>query len=230
MKKTWMKLSLLMMLIVSFSMSTFSLAFASNQNPVTIKLVLGEGVTLNGYTGQDDETIFQRNVVTLEGVPGLLLPTPAVKSGATFLSWVYAEGATLVQVTAFPLSSGAVYFPYFSEATLASVQPNQQQVSLYLDATFWAEANPVFYAYTFATETAGAWPATQLTSLGDNLYTVSVPSGSTKVIFSRYSAPVSEGGEKWNQTADLTFHPTVNLFVINSWDQNQSGYWSVFQS
>lgn len=230
MKKITLFLGMISAMLISFLGVATPLTQASTVTPVTVRLVLGDEVTLAGYVGQDDDTIFHRNVVTLEGLPGEALPTPAIKQGATFSSWVYAESATLVKVSEFPLTSGAVYFPYFIEGTNATLQSDSSAITLYLDATFWAEANPVFYAYSFANETAGAWPGKQLTSIGNARYAVTIPSGMTKVIFSRYSAPVNEGGQLWNQTADLTFHPTVNLFIINSWNQSNAGYWSVYSS
>lgn len=230
MKKLGWMMSMVMVILLSFSDTRLPITFANNVTPVSIRLVLGDNVTLEGYVGQDDETIFHRNVVALTGIPGSALPRQVNKPGATFSSWVYAEGATLVKVTEFPLTSGAIYFPYFAEGSNAFVQPDLQTITLYLDATFWAEANPVFYAYSFASETAGSWPGTRLTPLSDSLYVVTLPRGMSKVIFSRYSAPVNEAGQLWNQTADLTFHPTVNLFIINSWNQSNAGYWSVYSN
>ena len=230
MKNHFIQASFISLLLMLLPLKGMSETMATSQTAVSIKLVLGDGVTLAGYQGQDDTTVFQRNVVALEGQPGALLPTPAVKAGAPFLSWVYAEGAILVQVTQFPLTSGAVYFPYFSEGSLATLQQNQQTVTLYLDTTFWSEASPVFYAYTFGVETAGAWPGTPLTFTGNNLYSITLPSGFTKIIFSRYSALVTNDGALWNQTEDLTFHPTLNAFIINSWTQSRTGYWSVYPS
>ncbi|MEY3431822.1 MAG: hypothetical protein RIS53_720, partial [Bacillota bacterium] len=109
----------LKLIVLSFLMAMSALVQSSVQpispyanNPITIKLVLGEHATLPGYQGINDESIYHRNVVTYTAAADSTLPTP-IKPGTTFVSWVYAQSSALVRVNKMPKTSGAVYYAYW---------------------------------------------------------------------------------------------------------------------
>ena len=111
--------STLKLIVLSFLMAMSALVQSSVQpispyanNPITIKLVLGEHATLPGYQGMNDESIYHRNVVTYTAAADSTLPTPT-KPGTTFVSWVYAQSSALVRVNKMPKTSGAVYYAYW---------------------------------------------------------------------------------------------------------------------
>jgi hypothetical protein len=101
--------------------------FANNQ--VSVKLVLGDHATLQGYQGVDDEVIYHRNVVTYSAAVDSTLPRPT-KPHTTFVSWVYAQSSALVRVNKMPRSSGAVYYAYWQgDGTLATTIPTTSSSS-----------------------------------------------------------------------------------------------------
>ncbi len=70
-----------------------------------------------------------------------------------------------------------------------------------------------------------------MTSAGSNLYQATVPDGYTNIIFCRMNGSTSENnwntGTLWNQSADLTFNSSQNLFTATGWNGAQfNGNWS----
>jgi hypothetical protein len=199
---------------------------------VTVKLVLGKDATLTGHTASDDPSIFHENVVTFTANSGSPLPTPE-KTGTTFVSWVYAQNSELVRVSVMPLTSGAIYFAYWNgDGSLATEGSSSEpiptdQVTLYLDtggASLWNQAGARFFVYTFNQETAGAWPGTEMTLVSGNIFTITVDGGFSSLIFVRRN---STNTETWNQTADLSYSPSFNLYTITGWDSGQWGTYSI---
>ena len=197
---------------------------------VTVKLVLGAGATMTGHTASDDPVIFHENVVTYTASSGTSLPTPT-KPGTEFVSWVYVLSGELVRVSVMPATSGAVYFAYYvGDGTLAnegggSSSQTGENVDLYLDtggASLWNQAGALFYVYTFNQTTAGTWPGTVMSLVGGNIFTASIPGGFASVIFVRVSPT---DGTVWNQTADLTYSSSYNLYTITGWSAD-GGTWS----
>ena len=87
----------------------------------------------------------------------------------------------------------------------------------------WKTDNARFAAYFFGT--GDAW--VDMSLVGDGIYAVSAPSGSwTNVIFCRMNPNTTDNNwdNKWNQTGNLTWDGTKNLFTISGWD---GGSWSV---
>jgi len=197
---------------------------------VTVKLVLGKGATLTGHSATNDPTIFHENVVTYTANSGTSLPIPT-KTGTEFISWVYALGGELVRVSLMPATSGAIYFAYYvGDGTLAaegggsSSQPGAN-IDLFLDtggSSLWNQAGARFYVYTFNQATAGSWPGTAMSLLSGNIFTASLPSGFSNVIFVRVNPA---DGSVWNQTADLTYSASYNLYTITGW-ASTAGTWS----
>ena len=199
---------------------------------VTVKLVLGKDASMTGYTASNDPTIFHENVVSFTAASGTTLPTPQ-KNGTTFVSWVYAENSELVRVSVMPLTSGAVYFAYWNgDGSLATDGSSSQPiptdpVTLYLDTggpSLWNQAGARFYVYTFNQETAGAWPGREMTLVSGNVYTITIDGGFTSVIFVRRNPTNTE---TWNQTADLSYSLSYNLYTITGWG---SGQWGTYSS
>ena len=88
----------------------------------------------------------------------------------------------------------------------------------------WNESTPRFAAYFCNGTSAATW--VNMNSIGNNVYEVTVPSGNHKnVIFCRMngSASANNWNNRWNQTADLVFDGTQNLYTVSGWD---SGSWS----
>ena len=102
---------------------------------------------------------------------------------------------------------------------------------LYLNADFWDPSSARFAAYFFNDSTGkNAW-VSMADSDGDGIYEVTAPSGTwEKVIFCRMnkSTTANDWANKWNQTGNLTYDGTKNLFTVSAWDNQTSG-WSKFQ-
>ncbi len=98
----------------------------------------------------------------------------------------------------------------------------------------WKVDNARFAAYFFNNSTGkNAW-ASMTDSNGDGIYEVTVPArvdndGWANVIFCRMNPSTSANNwnNKWNQTSDLTYDGTKNLYTIaaGAWDKG-SGTWS----
>ncbi|MDO4748943.1 MAG: starch-binding protein, partial [Eubacteriales bacterium] len=94
----------------------------------------------------------------------------------------------------------------------------------------WTQANARFAAYFFGS--GNKWASMDACPRDTGYYKVTVPSGSwTNVIFCRMnpSSTSNNWNNKWNQTGDLTYDGTKNLFTVSSgsWDGATSS-WSVW--
>jgi len=227
---------------------TVSALFSASQLPVnphangnvTVKLVLGEGATLSGYTPTDDLSIFHRHVVTYTAAADSILPQPQ-KLGTTFVSWVFAQASALVRVNRMPKTSGAVYYAYWQgDGTLATTIQSSSSASsipasstpsaptsIYLKANQspvnWPADGAQLHVYFWEAPITVNWPGVALINMGDGLYRYDFNFTPTKLLFVRLS---SNGIDVWNQTADLTYSAPNNLFTLTSWD---NGEWSLYQ-
>lgn len=91
----------------------------------------------------------------------------------------------------------------------------------------WTSSSAWFAAYFFSSS-GNAWA--KMVQHGNGVYEVVAPAGSwTNVIFCRMnsSATTCDWGSVWNQTNDLTFDGTKNLYTVaaGAWS-NGSGSWS----
>ena len=104
----------------------------------------------------------------------------------------------------------------------------------------WEQANARFAAY-FYNATTNAWVNMAATDEQKNMYIVQAPAGTwTKVIFCRMNPKneenrwnyqgEGEGKPFWNQTSDLTYDGTNNLYTVKdgTWD-NGVGTWSTHE-
>ncbi|HBZ33619.1 MAG TPA: hypothetical protein DEO38_00815, partial [Bacteroidales bacterium] len=99
---------------------------------------------------------------------------------------------------------------------------------LYLAPGMWDDGSARFAAY-FYNGSGNAWADLSALS-GTDYYVVEAPSGTwTNVIFCRMNGgtTANDWGNKWNQSGDLVYDGTNNLFTISSWDNQTSG-WSTY--
>jgi hypothetical protein len=204
--------------------------------PVIVYLVLGEGGSIDGHTAEDNEFLYHKNVVTFIEQAGQALPVPVhEEESISFVSWVYPQNGTLIPVSTVPLTTRVFYAHWEGDGTLATgdapyVPPEPGEgVTLYLDVNIWNVSEPAFYVYTFNAETSGGWPGVRMNHVTGNIFTATVNSGFTELVFSRYQSP---GGELWDQTENLNKPAGSNLFTIQTWDGGaegkSSGSWSTY--
>ncbi|MDR1683588.1 MAG: hypothetical protein LBS25_09445, partial [Candidatus Symbiothrix sp.] len=89
-----------------------------------------------------------------------------------------------------------------------------------------------FAAYFFYEQTANAWADLSPVPQATDIYEVTAPEGTwTNVIFCRMNNTTTENNwdNKWNQTNDLTWDGTLNLYTIaeDAWS-NGDGVWSAY--
>lgn len=232
-------LAMVMTMSALFTAGQMSVNPYANGN-VTVKLVLGEGATLAGYTPSDDLSIYHRHVVTYTAAAESLLPQPQ-KQGTTFISWVFAQASALVRVNRMPKTSGAVYYAYWegdgtlatsilSSSSSSSLPPSSTPsvpTSIYLKANQepvdWPTDNAKLNVYFWEAPETIAWPGVTMISMGEGLYRYDFNFTPSKLLFVRLS---SNGVDVWNQTDDLTYTAPNNLFTLTSWD---NGEWSLYQ-
>lgn len=94
----------------------------------------------------------------------------------------------------------------------------------------WTQAGARFAAYFFNNSTGKNTWVSMTDSNGDGIYEVTAPSGNwANVIFCRMNPSTSANNwdNKWNQTSDLTYDGTNNLYTVadGAWD-NGGGTWS----
>ncbi len=102
---------------------------------------------------------------------------------------------------------------------------------LYLDPTTWDPSSAWFAAY-FYSGSGNAWAKCERVEAetSKHIYKVTAPSGSwTNVIFTRMNPANTafDWAACWNQTGNLTYDGSKNLFTINAWDGQTSG-WSSY--
>lgn len=97
----------------------------------------------------------------------------------------------------------------------------------------WTQANARFAAYFFG-GTANTWVSmSKVSEASSIIYEVTTPNGTwTNVIFCRMnpSASANNWNNKWNQTGDLTFDGTNDLFTIpnGNWDGSTTSWSKCF--
>ncbi|MEE1283078.1 MAG: alpha-amylase family glycosyl hydrolase, partial [Acutalibacteraceae bacterium] len=101
--------------------------------------------------------------------------------------------------------------------------------TVYLNASAINTGDERYAIYVWKTESDSKW--VDMTSAGSGLYQANVPDGYTNIIFCRMNGATSENnwntGTLWNQSADLTFNSSQNLFTATGWNGAQfNGNWS----
>ena len=104
---------------------------------------------------------------------------------------------------------------------------------LYLEPAIWNVDNVRFAAYFFG-DSGDAWVSMNPVS-GTDYYEAITPAGTwSNVIFIRMDgeAPANIWDNRWNQTDNLEYNGTNNLFTVNAWhggaNNNSQGVWSLF--
>lgn len=105
-------------------------------------------------------------------------------------------------------------------------------LSLYLDVSLWGH-NARYAMYLCNGSSSPTWVDMEL--VDGNIYGATVPAGQshTNVIFVRMNNGTTENNwdNKWNQTNDLTWDGTKNLYKVTAWGQNganDTGTWSSY--
>ena len=104
--------------------------------------------------------------------------------------------------------------------------------SQFFDQANWASNNARFAAYFFDGSADPVW--IDMDSIGNDEYSVTIPSGYNQVIFGRMDPENPENGfgsSKWNQTVDLTFSLQQGMtFRVKYWnvgDNKSGGDWEI---
>jgi len=100
--------------------------------------------------------------------------------------------------------------------------------TLYLQPAKWQAENARFVGYFFDGNGNDAWVDAVERTDDATTYDISVPDGNwTNVIFCRMDGSTTENNwdNKWNQTGNLTYDGTNNLFTITDWSE---GVWSTY--
>ncbi len=84
--------------------------------------------------------------------------------------------------------------------------------------------------YVWKSESDNKW--IDMTSVGNNVYSANVPDGYTNIIFCRMNGGTTDNNwdNKWNQSADLTFNSSQNLYTATGWGSNGqfNGSWGSY--
>ncbi len=104
-------------------------------------------------------------------------------------------------------------------------------VSLYLQPNSnWTQSDAWFAVY-YWNNSGNHW-VRMTASATDGVYEAEIPSGYTNVIFCRMNPAMTalSWDSKWDQTKDLTYDGTKNLFTVGAgqWN-NATGTWSVYE-
>lgn len=104
--------------------------------------------------------------------------------------------------------------------------------TLYLNTTATDTGEERWAAYFFNGSEVGVW-ATDVTSVSDHLYSLTVPGAYEKVIFARMNGATASDNwdNKWNQTEDLNASAAGNnnCYVMDKLDGDKSpGHWTTY--
>lgn len=104
--------------------------------------------------------------------------------------------------------------------------------TLYLNTTATDLGNERWAAYFFNGNEVGVW-ATDVTSVSNHLYSLTVPGAYEKVIFARMKGDTAGDNwdNKWNQTGDLyaSNAGNNNCYVMEKLDgDNSTGHWEIY--
>lgn len=123
----------------------------------------------------------------------------------------------------------AVVIMLMSIATLTSFAADDAVIYLIPNSN-WKSDNARFAIYTWTSSSDYKW-VDMTDSDNDGIYEGTLPSGYTNVIFCRLTPSDSHNGwsTTWNQTNDLVYDGTKNLYTIGSdaWSKGD-GSWSVY--
>ncbi len=92
--------------------------------------------------------------------------------------------------------------------------------TLYFNDAAIAVGNERYCVYTW--DGNGGEQFIDMTSAGSNLYQATIPNGYSNVIIMRMNGSTTENnwGNCWNQTDDLTFSSSQNMFTATGWGSN----------
>lgn len=117
-----------------------------------------------------------------------------------------------------------------SEVELEGEMPAfYQEGNIYLTVDpQWKSDGARFAAYFFGN--GNTWKSLTAVNGQANMYTCSIPSGYTSVIFCRMNGGTSANNwdNKWNQTVDLSLKDGNHFTITNPWDDKATGSWSTF--
>ncbi|MEE1125623.1 MAG: starch-binding protein [Acutalibacteraceae bacterium] len=108
------------------------------------------------------------------------------------------------------------------------VDPPVGNNTVYLNDSAIHVGNERYAIYVWKSDSDNKWIS--MTSAGGNLYQANVPDGYTNIIFCRMNGGTSDNAwtNVWNQTPDLTFNSSQNLYTATGWGSNGqfNGNWS----
>lgn len=100
--------------------------------------------------------------------------------------------------------------------------------TVYLNASAINAGDERYAIYVWKSDSDNKW--IDMTSAGSGLYQATVPDGYTNIIFCRMNGGTSDNAwtNVWNQTPDLTFNSSQNLYTATGWGSNGqfNGNWS----
>ena len=121
-----------------------------------------------------------------------------------------------------------------SMATVTSFAADGDVVVYLAPNSNWQKDNARFAIYTWISDGDHMW-IDMTDSNSDGIYEGTLPAGYTNLIFCRMSPDTTENGwsegKMWNQTNDLVYDGTKNLYTVASgaWSKGE-GSWSVYDS
>lgn len=118
-------------------------------------------------------------------------------------------------------------------ATAAICAVSLSAKTIYLNtggASLWNQANAVFFAHSWASETDNA--DVQLTNVSGDIYSAEINDGHGNILFVRMpegaTSVIWDGeGKYWNKTGDLSIPEGQNQYNITGWGDTD-GNWSVY--
>ena len=126
------------------------------------------------------------------------------------------------------LSAGLLSVPsQLEKVEAANITGN---TNLYLIPGTWDASSARFSAY-FYNNSSNNW-VSMSDSYNDGIFEVSAPAGTwSNVIFCRMNPSTTENkwDNKWNQTGNLTYDGSNNLFKVTQWDSQTTG-WTKYNS
>ena len=110
---------------------------------------------------------------------------------------------------------------------------NASAKDLYLEPNVWDQAN-AWYAIYYFNSSQNGW-SNKMTSVGEGVYTTTIPDGNWSVIYCRMDPSKSafDWGSRWNQTNDLTIPSDKDMYSITDWGQGTNvcpGEWLKYNS
>jgi alpha-amylase len=153
-----------------------------------------------------------------------------VPADATYIIFSNNGGSQTADLT---LEKGKIYKNgswqnYNGPGPIDPTDPPVGNNTVYLNDSAIHVGNERYAIYVWKSDSDNKWIS--MTSAGGNLYQANVPDGYTNIIFCRMNGGTSDNAwtNVWNQTADLTFNSSQNLYTATGWGSNGqfNGNWS----